>query len=182
MWPVDADGRGTSELLVYQYHSRKKGTNLVLFDGDGKRLQAWHEDAANRYSVCAWPSPTPQVIASRDDVFTVRALTGEVLKQYVVKGSGSFRYVDTGALAGGYRLLLAHTGSCPSRLLVFDADDRLVYDEILGGHATLLVPQRESPVFYVATGGAIRKYSPHRGAALRCRRARAGVRPRRART
>jgi hypothetical protein len=164
MWPVEADGRGVSELLVYQYHSRKKGTTLVVLAADGSRLGAWHEDAANRYSVCAWPSPSPQVIAARDDVFTVRALTGEVLKRYVVTGAGSFRYVDTGELAGGFRLLLAHTGSCPSRLLVFDADDRLVYDEVIGEYATLLAPGPGSPVFYVATGGAIRKYARLEGA------------------
>ncbi len=163
IWPVDtADGR-YSALLVYRYRTRKEGTSLTLLDADGQTLRAWHEPVSNRYSICRWPSPAPEIIASRDDVFTVRAATtGEVLKRYVVPGSGSYRRVETGALEGGYHVLLAVTGSCPSRLLVFDGVDRLVYHEVLGGYATLLVPGGQAPFFYLATGGAIRKYTRQR--------------------
>ena len=126
-WPVDVDGSGTAEFVVYHYVSQKEGTYISVVDAEGERLRTWHEPRANRYLICRWRSPSPELIASRDDAFTVRNTHGEILKRYVVPGAGSFRYVATGELAGGHRVLVATSGSCPARLLVFDSRDRLVY-------------------------------------------------------
>ena len=158
-WPVDVDGSGTAEFVVYHYVSQKEGTYISVVDAEGERLRTWHEFRANRYSVCRWRSPSPELIASRDDAFTVRDTHGAILKRYVVAGAGSFRYVATGELAGGHRVLLATSGSCPARLLVFDSRDRLVYDERLARYASLLVPEPGADVFYVGIGGEIRRYS-----------------------
>lgn len=158
-WPVDVDASGTSEFLVYHYRSRKEGTYVSLVDRDGERLDTWHERSANRYSVCRWPGAVPQVVAVRDDVFTVRTARGAVVERFVVPGAGSFRYVDSGALRGGYRVLLARSGSCPSRLLVFDAAGRLVYDEVFTRYALLVVPGGEADSFFVAANGGISRYS-----------------------
>lgn len=146
------------EILAYLYQNKRDGTFIEILDAEGERIRSWHEPEANRYSVSNWSAPAPSVIAVLDSAITERSPRGEVLRRYTVPGLGSYRYAHSGVLADGSRLVLVTSGSCPSRLLAFDAAGALVYDEVFATYAALHVPTYGAAEFFVGLGATIYRY------------------------
>ena len=128
------------EIVAYLYQNKRDGTYLEVIDAEGESIRKWHETKANRYSVSSWSAPEPSMVAVLDGVITERNAKGEVLRQYTVPDLGSYKHATTGVLDGDLRAILVRNGGCPSRLLVFDATETLVYDEVFDAYATLHVP------------------------------------------
>jgi hypothetical protein len=146
------------EIVTYQYQNRRDGTFIQVLDADGEHIRTWHEAKANRYSVSNWSAPAPSMVSVLDDVITERSPKGEILRRDTVPGLGSYRYAETGVLAGGIRLALVRSGSCPSRLLAFDASGALVYDEVLATYTALHVPSHGASEFFVGQRATIYRY------------------------
>jgi hypothetical protein len=163
LWALQTNHTPLDEVVTYRYRTRAAGTDIDVLDASGERIRSWHEEAASRYSVSHWSAPRQTLVAVRDGTITERAATGEVLRQFVVPGLGTYRYADTASLAGGLKAILVRQGGCAARLLVFDAAGALRYDEVFDGHAHLAAQESRADggtrTFFIARGATIWKYT-----------------------